>query len=112
MGMKLYCSNHDKLNFQILESTCDLGNQPTPINVLYFINKGERNMLLIRSYLFLILYRNLRWRRLYNHVDGKYTLKRFLSFTRVCILGCIILLKYLRRACKVSQGASTLFKVC
>ena len=36
----------------------------------------------------------------------------FVSFTRVCILGCIILLKYLRRACKVPQGASTLFKVC
>ena len=35
MGMKLYCSNHDKLSFEILESTCDLENQPTPINVLY-----------------------------------------------------------------------------
>ena len=41
----------------------------------------------------------------------KYILQRFVSLTRVCILGCIILLKYLRRACKVSQGASTLFKV-
>ena len=44
--------------------------------------------------------------------SNKYILSRFVSFTRVCILGCIILLKYLRRACKVSQGANTLFKVC
>ena len=38
VGMKLYYSNHDKLSFEILESTCDLENQPTPINVLYFIH--------------------------------------------------------------------------
>ena len=33
MGMELYCSNRDKLSFEILESMCDLENQPTPINV-------------------------------------------------------------------------------
>ena len=36
---------------------------------------------------------------------------RFVSLTIICILGCIILLKYLRRAGKVSQGAITLFKM-
>ena len=76
MGMKLYCSNHDKLSFEILESTCDLGNQPTPINVLHlrisYIKGGTQYAANERSYLFRILYRNLRRRRLYNHIDGKY----------------------------------------
>ena len=43
--------------------------------------------------------------------ESLHILQRFVSFTIICILGCIILLKYLRRACKVSQGAITLFKM-
>ena len=35
----------------------------------------------------------------------------FVCFTRVCILGCIILYKYFRRAYKVSHGAITLLSI-
>ena len=57
MGMKLYCSNHDKLSFEILESTCDLGNQPTPINVLHLrISYIKRNMLLMKDLTFSAFY--------------------------------------------------------
>ena len=56
MGMKLYCSNRDKLSFEILESKCDLGNQPTPINVLHlrisYIKGGTQYAANERSYLF------------------------------------------------------------
>ena len=75
--------------------------------------KGERNMLLMKDLTFSAFYTEI--------FGGAYFITTLmenifcnvsLSFTRVCKLGCIILLKYLRRARKVSQGAGTLFKVC
>ena len=59
MGMKIYCSNHDKLSFEILESTWtqEINRHRLTFCIYVFHTlKRERNMLIMKDLTFSAFY--------------------------------------------------------